>query len=310
MADNGARLVGGLKPRIEDADGNTLPWPESVGFKLSGLSAPHLRWRDIAAEVEAADSIEKRCVVANQILGTPFAEDDAVNPSTLPAHRADAEWTRREGEQVILSVAVQAERLIVLVTAWGPQQRCRMVEAIETHGPTDILTSGAWQGLQALMREYAPCKTFIDIGFRSQAVADFCRRSRAVPVRGSSSGERHPEFRLAAPDRQRGGMRTLYFGVDKLKNSLTRRLAVEDPAAGDYWTFPHDWSASECGDFVAEERRLRRNPRGRLRLIWRQIKDQNHVWDCGVYALGAFLWLKSLSEGRRVRRYRDARVAA
>ena len=297
---NGETLMGGTKPGLVSRTGEPMPWPQSLGLTLNGLSCPHHRWDDTAHDIDAADTVEKLAVVWNQIFGLPYAEDDSPEPAKLAEHRAASPWVRGEGKRLLLTVDVQADRVICLVTEWGPEQRCRIVDVHEEHGPTDVLNSGAWQGLATLMRNYAPSTTFIDSGWATNTVRQFCKTTGAVPVRGSSQASKAPEFRLMPKDEN--GLRTLYFGSDKLKSALARRLAVHDADANDYMTFPHGWEAEQCAAVVAEEKRLKRASNGRLKMRWVSISHENHVWDCLYYALGAFLWLQSIGTRRPFRR--------
>lgn len=209
------------------------------------------------------------------------------------------------GLMLTAAADVQRNRLEVKVKAWGRDKESWLVDYQVIHGDTE--TTAPWDALDEYLRKRFPHEcgatlpitaTFVDSGFRSQTVYDWCRlkaHRHIFPVKGQSqSGKRV----LGIPTDQdidhngkkiEKGVKLWPIGTDTAKTEIYTRLKIEQPGPS-CMHFPLGLPDEYYKGLVAE-RLVTKYVKGYLRSSWE--KDDgvpNEPLDLEVYAYAAALY--------------------
>ena len=133
-------------------------------------------------------------------------------------------------------------------------------------------------------------RCFIDSGYRTTFVYDFCRRFQewAIPTKGRDTIEASPLVRTKLDvsrntgRKLRGGLAIYNINTDFFKKWLTDRFE-RDPSLPGGWYLPEDESDEYLRAMRSEARVVK--PSGRA--TWILLHPDNHYWDCEVNALAA-----------------------
>ena len=210
-------------------------------------------------------------------------------------------------------VDVQDDHLYLDVWAWGYLYECWLISSqrLET-GRTDQLLN--WQPLaDALMRTFAfkrlegeaagqeprplPISmTFIDSGFNTDIVYDFCRLTPAIDVRPTKGTDKQDvpykssviDYHPTTGRAMQYAIRLWLIGVEQYKDRAARLLNHDVPGPG-YSHLPAGTNADTLAQLTSEHKKILRDGHGRTRRLWvvRPGQTANHRWDTFVLALAA-----------------------
>ena len=286
------------------------------GFHLSALYSP-LGWFSWADAVEqflkSKGNPDKLRVFVNQTLGEVWKEQGDL-PDWKELYRR-----RREdleigivapgGLVLTAGVDVQADRLEILVRAWGFELESWVVDYVVLPGkPTE---AEVWKNLDRVLNHtYSRADKGPDMRIRSMAidcayqgtpVYAYQRRhaagGRVFAVRGRDDfpmlvgGLRSVDFNRKGK-RIRRGAKFWPLGVGEAKRELFGWLNQEPPLNPSEDGFPPGWvhfpmMPQEFFEQLCSEQLVRRRIRGKARYIWEPIRERNEVLDCSVYSRAA-----------------------
>ena len=287
------------------------PKSEVAGFMLSSFYSPlgWMSWKEICQDyVNALDSKdpEKLITFVNTTLGEVF-EDVGERPveQKLFARRENYPIGTVQRGAVFLTCAVdvQADRLEAEVHAWGRNRVRWSIERKIIIGPTN--EDEVWDELEEYLGSsfdhvdgfsLGLTKVAIDSGYETQRVYNFCRRfdpKRVVPIKGDDTLTQA----YAIPTdldvtengkKKRRGIKLWKVGANMLKAELYGDLEKErdeDVLMPDPKGFIHfpDYDLEYFAQLVAEERRLKKDKKGKTVIEWHKIRDRNETLDLYVY---------------------------
>ncbi|MEY2831662.1 MAG: hypothetical protein RLZZ574_920 [Cyanobacteriota bacterium] len=299
----------------------------TVGFHLNELYSLWRRWLDVALDYESARTDESQYRVwYNTSLGLPYESNHG--------EKLEAQRLRDRGKQsnyaqgivpdggLILTagVDVQADRLEVVVVAWGRGEESYVIGYEKIIG--DPLSTEVWEQLAEITsREYPLARsevrgqrsgvsdltsdlkpltslrvrgTCIDSGYLTQEVYHNVRKYRYLhwfAVKGQSGDKP-----LISPpslqeinykgDRIKRGINLYKVGVDLAKETLYSRSQIQSPGAK-YLNFPNnldsDWYEGFCGEV-----QVTKHKNGVPYMVWEKLAGvRNEPLDISVYALAA-----------------------
>lgn len=273
------------------------PESDAATFWTSGLCSP---WRTIGQRarsyVAAARSKDPGRLqsVINTGFGELWAERGEV-PSADRVLQARAEYRLREvpdGAIVLTSGCdVQKDRIYYVVRAWGHELAAWLVDFGVVFGETD--QPEVWGRLaDVLSAEYGGRRirqTFVDSGFRADAVYQFCRARpelNAAPSKGQET--------LSMPVRMsrvdvtfrgaviKNGQNLWHVDSGYFKSLIHSRIdwPQDQPGA---WQLPADVPEEYARQIIAESKITL--PSGKV--VWKRHDRENHALDCEVYAAAA-----------------------
>ena len=289
-----------------------------VGFHLPAFYSPlgWYSWRDavqsrLEAERDRSGALLRLWL--NTVAAEPWDDDAERGTSDLElkqrALREAAPYklgTVPIGAWLLTAgVDVQGNRLEAKVKGWGRDKESWLVDYQVFHGDTE--TSEPWNALDEYLQRRFPHEcgaklritaTFVDAGFRSQTVYDWCR-SRAhrhvFPSRGQSqAGKRVLGLPTEIDIDHHGkkiprGVKLWPLGVDTAKTEIYARLKIEHAGPG-CLHFPVGLPDEYFAGLVAE-RQTTRYVKGYLRTIWEKDDNaRNEPLDLEVYAYAAALY--------------------
>ena len=278
------------------------PETMTVSFWVSGLASPFRTWGDRAAEyVEAVRSGNRNAI--QTVINAKFGELWATGQGEVPEWHEVARLRNigipykvgqvPDGVRVVtMTVDVQKNRLVFVVSGWGAGATMWVLDAGELYGDTS--GEDVWDALAVQMEEtYSgmPIRlTLIDSGFRpgkkeivpEHRVYAFCRRfPRTVrATKGSSSVMRKPIVQTKIDVRIDGrefksGLDLLRLDPDFFKSTVHEKVRWPEDAPG-AWFLPSDISDDFCMQVVSEARLS--TPNGRMK--WVPRSRENHFLDC------------------------------
>lgn len=286
-----------------DKEGNVFgepPASSSASFWVSGLMSPWKTWGDRAeAFLNAVRDGDPERIQA--VINTGFGElysvaGEVPELATIQALRQDyplgGEVLIEGAIKLTLGVDVQKERLVYSVRAWGANLESWHVDQGEIMGPTDELD--VWNTLGSFKdRTYGAMtieRAFIDSGYRTQYVYDFCRKHKgwAFPTKGRDTIEATPLQRSKldvtknSGRRKAAGLGIWHINTDYFKRWLHERFE-RDPSLPGGWHLSRDTTDDFCKAMVSEARLVK--PSGRV--AWQLIHKNNHFFDCEVNNIAA-----------------------
>lgn len=272
-----------------------------VGYQLSSIYSPWLTFSDVAAEFLRTKDIPAMFMTfVNGWLGEKWEEkSQETKPDYLHSLKLDYSRGRLPEGALILTagVDVQKYRMYYVIRGWSADEESWLVHegecedwlAVET-----ILFRSQYKTIDD--KPFAVRMAFVDSGYRTDEVYDFCRAWGAIarPVKGSNA-LRAP-FQVSRVDRNPrtgevipGGLQLYHVDTGFFKDKLHRLIHAkpEDPCQ-------FHLHSNVTDDYIrmmtAEQKVGDRNKRtGEYSEEWSLVDPSvpNHYWDAEVYALAA-----------------------
>lgn len=307
---------------------------KAVGFRLSALYSPWVRWEELVSKfLEVKDNPERLKTFVNQQLAETW-EERGQQLQTDPLLNRREEYSADplpEGVTLITAgVDVQADRLECEVVGWGPGEESWALEYFRI--PGDPSVGDVWGDLdQVLGKRYrhpsgvrlAIAATCVDSGYLTQQVYKYCgdrQNARVWAIKGMDGMGRPIMDR---PRRNTRGKVPLYpVGVDAAKVAIYQRLQIDaEPAGGGesvaegYCHFPlrQPYDEEYFRQLTAEKLVRKQTRRGHQKLQWvRRPNRRAEALDIRVYAMAALEGLQaagaSLDPEQRRRKRKRRRV--
>ena len=282
--------------------GNLIAPKHKVSFTWSSLIPPWVRWRDIVEEFLVA---RRQMTFGNQIpmqtwkaetIGEPWVSDLKAEQFGDDLRGSDYKLKETSGGRVFLSIDVQSYGLWFVVREWHPGGTSRLI---------DFGSAVSLSSMDEIMAKYAIASgdVIMDSGFDTQTVyTEIAKRDgKWKASKGHDSvngymvnGVRKP-FMWSKADAMlgQGQKRTinlLVFSNPMLKDALAHLMSGKGPA----WEFSREAGEIYLAQVTAERREERVDAHGRVSHVWKQIRKDNHLFDCEVLQTLAALATKIL----------------
>jgi phage terminase large subunit GpA-like protein len=265
------------------------------GYHFNALISPWVRWSELVAQHEAADTPERKKAFCNLALAEPWQEQalEVPEPEALMA-RAEPypEGTVPAGGCFLTAgVDVQGDRLECEIVAWGRDYESWSVHYIVLHG--DITEPAVWTRLDELltrswphvsgmpMRLQAVC---IDAGFSPAEVTAFTRHrhgQRVYATKGASAGWSRPIWpRRVSWDKNKHAV--YLISSDEAKAWVANRLKIDAPGPG-YLHFPISRERQWYEQLTAEKLVTVKGAKKWVKPHWLR----NESFDCRALAVAA-----------------------
>ena len=298
----------------------TAPFSGTAGFHLSGLYSP---WVDIAELAKLFleskhTGQEALRVFVNTVLAQSWEEDegDGVETNDIMVRAKNFETPLPDSSIGVLcaSADVQADRIEILVNGYGANNQTWVVGFQIFYGSPN--SESLWNEVETYLKTTWPhpsghdlriTRSFIDSGYETGNVYQFCKRLEATGVRaikGIGGSNRAEVGRPTNNNTLRCNVWPL--GVNTLKTQILARLKIDDPKDSGYVHFP-DFLDEEFFLQLTSERLVKRYKAGIPRMEFKRLRPRNEALDLMVYNLAAFRSLnanmsviqKKLSEVRK-----------
>ena len=281
--------------------GNVLglvPKTDVRSFWVSGLMSPWKTWGDRAAaflRAVASGKSEKIQAVINTGMGELWTVGgEVVDEEVLTALKVGYKngTVPNDIARLTCGVDVQKEMLYWTVRGYGADMVSAKIDSGILLGDTSKLE--VWNDLEKLKDRHfdgLPIeRCFIDSGYRTTYVYDFCRRFKewALPAKGRDTIEASPLVRTKldvgrnSGRRLAGGLAIYNINTDFFKRWLTDRFE-RDPRLPGGWYLPEDEDDLYLKSLRSEARVVKASGRA----TWILLHPFNHYWDCEVLALAA-----------------------
>ena len=211
--------------------------------------APNSTWRHLVAEyLEAKRELEDNRnselmkTFVNTVLGETYEEEGAaVNINALFDRRENYLAVMPYGSAVLIgTVDTQDDRLELLVTAWGTQEECYILEHVILWGNPHY--KEVWTQLDGLLSRKYEHEGGINMGFHAvgidsgghctSEVYDFvrARQGRGVyALKGSSQPGAVVISRPGTAKTNKGGVKLYHIGTTTIKDTMSKRLEITEP---------------------------------------------------------------------------------
>ena len=283
------------------------------GYHLSALYSPlgWFSWREAVKKRLEADKDptgELLKAWTNTVLGETYAEASD-QPSDLDLKERAEPYklgtVPMPGLILLASIDVQADRLEILVKAFGRGEESWLVHYQQVFGDTE--TDGPWTAADEFLQltfkheSGAPMRILavgVDSGFRTQKVYDFCRHRthrHFLAMKGMSRAGKAILGRPSAQDvTHRGeviknGVQMWPVGVDTAKARIYGRFKLRLPGPGAmHWPLglPDEYFKG-----LVAERLVTRYHKGYARMSWEKDAGvRNEPLDLEVYVYAAALY--------------------
>ena len=271
-------------------------------FWLNAFSSVWLTWKQIMKEwIEAQGAASRESVIMNTRFGETYELRGEYNDeTTFLERRQDYDGEIPLGVLLLTAaVDVQANRLEYEVVGWGvDERRWGILKGIVRGEPNQIAT---WRELDAVLdriyhfRDGTPIKisrTFIDSGFSTSIVYDYCRASAAkgrFAIKGVGQSGAPLLYKYTYP--KGAGIILTLLGVNDGKQEIFSRLNLTEGQGA--MIYPNDDEYLKRGyDSVyfkqlISERKVLRKVGGLLQQVWEPITAhaRNEALDIAVYNL-------------------------
>lgn len=264
-------------------------------YHLTELSSLFSTMASVVQQFEAATTPEAKQVFYNTVLAQAY---DAATEVELSAselqQRAERIAPPYRADMLIATagVDVQADRVECTFLGHHADQTFSVLNHIKLMGDTS--GNAVWQQLDELMastfamedgRTLPVITQAIDSGFNADQVLKYVqgqrRKSRSCyAVKGVSGFDQLP---IRRGGRLRGQLGLMLVGVDTVKLTLQRALALQDPAAPGFIRLPSHLGEEYFAGLASEELRVR-YVKGAPRHEYHRTYRQNEPLDCLVYA--------------------------
>lgn len=266
------------------------------GYHINALYAPiglGLTWKQIAEKWlrSQGDTAELKAFV-NTYLGQVWQEQgDHIENISLISRLENYEAHSLPPVIITAGVDVQKDRIEASIVAWGENDEAWLLDHIII--PGDTTQPANWAALDEELAAAGVQCAFIDSGYNTSMVYDFCAsRQWAVAAKGMPGAARpliedETRRRQRLRRRRRRAAAVEPVGVDQGKAIIYASLKKLEPGPG-YIHFP---SAPAFDDEyfaqLAAERLVTKVRGHRPFLEWVKTRPRNEALDCLVYAMAA-----------------------
>tara|TARA_R100000655_G_scaffold22079_1_gene44891 strand:+ start:1962 stop:3608 length:1647 start_codon:yes stop_codon:yes gene_type:complete len=271
-----------------------------AGFHLSGLYSP---WMDIA-EIANIFIESKRTgaealrVFINTILGQTWEEEEGegieVNSIMARAKPFSGQIPDSSIGVLCASADVQADRIEILVNGYSHNAIWIVGFQIFYGAPT---SEDIWLKVEEYLRttwahpsgqDLRITRSFIDSGYETGAVYNFCRKLEAIGVSAIKGVGGTNRAEVGRPTKNNSARCNVFpLGVNTLKTQIMARLKVEDDQEPGYIHFP-DFLDEEFFLQLTSERLVKKYSKGIPRMEFKKMRPRNEALDLMTYNLGAF----------------------
>lgn len=269
--------------------------PKVISYHLNELSSVFSTMAAVAQQFESAKTpLEKQAFFNTSLAQTYEAGMEVELSASALEQRAQEIVAPYSSDITALTcgVDVQGDRLEATHLAFHADETCTVLNHVVLHGDTS--GDAVWRELDTSLDTVYPLAdgrriTFdaiaIDAGFNVDQVVKFIRQRRAkrrqllAPVVGRSGFGRMP---LAEGGRNKGQMRLVVVGVDTVKHTVQKRLALETLGSG-FIRLPRHLPPEYFTGLASEELRTR-NVRGVPKYEYYRTVRRNEPLDCLTYA--------------------------
>jgi phage terminase large subunit GpA-like protein len=281
-------------------EGKWIPQKEfngNVSYQFNQLYSPFPPLSDGVRDfLESKGNPEQLKAWTNEFLGETWEETgERVEWSDTMSHRQAYDLAELPEEVTLLTagVDVQDDRLEVEVVGWGDDHKSWSIDYHAIYG--DLSTPEPWTTLRDYLGQSWAHPLLGDMGLRmtcmdsgghyTQSAYKFSRSMpRVAPIKGVG-GPGKPI--VGRPSKNNlGGVQLFPLGVDTIKELVVSRLAIHDPEAAGYCTFPARYGDEYFRGLTAEELRTR-FIKGFKKTEWYKIRPRNEPFDLRVYATAA-----------------------
>ena len=278
----------------------TAPFNGTAGFHLSGLYSP---WVDIEELAKLfLDSKhtgqEALRVFVNTVLAQSWEEDegDGIETNDLLARAVNYETPLPDSSIGVLcaSADVQADRIETLVCGYSNSQTWVVGFQIFYGSPT---SESLWLEVEEYLKttwqhpsgqDLRITRSFIDSGYETGAVYNFCRKLESLGVRAIKGVGGSNRAEIGRPTKNNTSRCNVFpLGVNTLKTQILARLKIDDPKDSGFINFP-DFLDEEFFLQLTSERLIKRYVKGIPRMEFKQMRPRNEALDLMVYNLAAF----------------------
>ncbi len=258
---------------------------DKASYHINALYSPWRSWGSVAREfLESKGHTSKLQNFANSILAEPWKDAaEEITSKSLLEKRGEYKLKDRPEGVLITTIAADVGRdyFAVTVRGWGEGGESWLL---------DYAKLLDFEHVKQMADEWDPVMGFMDSGFRTQEVYEFCSRSDRLwhPTKGHDvlagsvvraspitfhEGKTAREFRI----------HLYHFAGNSFKGDLyLRRIQDGD---GPAWHIPADVGIDFLGEMTAEQLKPRKNQRGVETQQWVQVRADNHYGDCEVLQL-------------------------
>ncbi|MEY3221151.1 MAG: hypothetical protein RLZZ203_7 [Cyanobacteriota bacterium] len=277
-----------------------------AGFHLNELYSPWRTFGDVAADfLKAKDNPQQLKVWVNTSLGETWDDQQGETPEFEElAARAEGyspSFVPRGGLFLTAGVDVQADRLAVVVKAWGRGEESWLIHWGEIYG--DPTVGKVWEDLDALLTmkfehelgsEVGILCSAIDSGFRPQEVYQFVRsrKYKTLATKGMSTPGKAVLGRATYQDVNykgqvlKKGVQLFPVGSDVAKSVIYSRMKIREGAG--MMHFPQGLDDSYYMQLTAEKLIVKFN-KGVPTREWVKVRARNEALDCEVLSYVAAL---------------------
>ena len=268
-------------------------------FWINGFTSPWVNWRTIAREwLEAQGDSKLEQVVCNTRFGISYKMRGEYNDETgfLKRREMYPAEVPNGVKLITAAVDVQNNRLEYLICGWGVNEEFYgILRGIIFGAPNDFNT---WRNLDLILdrefegvdSKFKVARTFIDSGFATKNVYEYCRRNKAkgrFPIKGYGGVSAPLIYKHTYPKNE--GVTLIILGVNDGKQEIFSRLGITSPGA----RFMHFPSNENCGfddiffKQLISERRVVKKSGGILYSAFEPVsaKERNEALDLAVYNL-------------------------
>lgn len=277
-----------------------------AGFHLNELYSPWRTFGDVADDfVKAKDDPQKLKVWVNTSLGETWDDQQGETPQfeelASRAENYSPSFVPKGGLFLTAGVDVQADRLAIVVKAWGRGEESWLIYWGEIFG--EVTQPKVWQDLDALLTmkfehelgtDIAITCTAIDSGFKPQEVYNFVRsrRYKVLATKGMSSPGKPILGRASKQDVNyrgeiiKGGVKLFPVGTDVGKDLVYSRIKIREGAGRMH--FPQGLDDDYFMQLTAEKLMVK-FVKGVPVREWVKVRARNEALDCEVLAYAAAL---------------------
>jgi phage terminase large subunit GpA-like protein len=192
------------------------------------------------------------------------------------------------------SADVQADRIEVLVNGYSANQTWVVGFQIFYGSPT---SESLWLEVEEYLKttwqhpsgqDLRITRSFIDSGYETGAVYNFCRKLESLGVRAIKGVGGSNRAEIGRPTKNNTSRCNVFpLGVNTLKTQILARLKIDDLSNSGYIHFP-DFLDEEFFLQLTSERLIKRYVKGIPRMEFKQLRQRNEALDLMVYNLAAF----------------------
>lgn len=287
MVARGRWAPRGVKVNLEGELEGEAPSKRRRGFHVSALYSPFVSFGEIAVEfLESIGDFSKMQGFHNSWLGIPWKEKvDSISEEKIKGAKRDYPEGTVPAEARLLTAGadIQGDVIWYAIRAWGPGERSWLVRYGLVATWEDLWLAIASPYKTASGAILTVQRAYVDSGFRTDEVYEFCRLHRPVtwPSKGSNSAVLQTTFRISKPD-PTGKVLLWTFKADFMKDKLSRLLSAKPGEPGE-WAV-HQEIDEEYVRQMTSERRVMKREKGKRYSTWEPITESaaNHIFDCEV----------------------------